>query len=471
MASGASCSTSGVPSIPLAPGMTTSITTTSGFCARASKTASRTLPASATTSMSSSASSTRRRPGAHDGVVVDEDDADHRQRDLGDDRRSPVRRRLDGEAAVEERDPLAHPDDAEAAVAGLVRREADAVVLDHRGDRVALAGHEHAHPRGPGVLDHVRQRLLDDPVEGGLDRRRQPFLAQHRLELDRDRGLLGEGLGQALERGHEPEVVERLRAELDGEAPHVVERLDEQRAQARRRLARPGLVLGLLDRPQAEQHRGERLAGLVVQLARQPAPLELLRVDDARDRVARDPRREVGRDRGARGEGLGEAQVLLREAGVRAALVVGDDDADRLAASRAGGRRGRSRRRALRVTPWATSGSSSSESTRSLRPRSTTFALFELTGSSSPTSASAPSPGRGPHDQPVAARQRDEDVAPRRAGRARGRRRARGRAAARSRSRARSRPRSATRGGATSASPTRTAARSRSRPRPARRAA
>ena len=93
------------------------------------------------------------------------------ERDLGDDRRASLGRRFDGEAAVQERDPLAHPDEAEAAVAGLVRREADAVVLDHGSDGVPLAGHEHAHPGGPGVLDHVRQRLLDDAVERGLDRR------------------------------------------------------------------------------------------------------------------------------------------------------------------------------------------------------------------------------------------------------------------------------------------------------------
>ncbi len=56
--------------------MTTSMSTTSGLCSIASNTARSAFAASPTASMSGSASSTRRKPGADDGVVVDDQDAD-----------------------------------------------------------------------------------------------------------------------------------------------------------------------------------------------------------------------------------------------------------------------------------------------------------------------------------------------------------------------------------------------------------
>ena len=68
---------------------------------------------------------------------------------------------------------------------------------------------------------------------------------------------------------------------------------------------------------EAEQDRGQRLAGLVVQLAREPLPLELLGGDDPAQRVALHPLRELDRDRRARGEGLGEPHVVVGEAGIR----------------------------------------------------------------------------------------------------------------------------------------------------------
>ena len=66
-----------------------------------------------------------------------------------------------------------------------------------------------------------------------------------------------------------------------------------------------------------------------MQLAREPAPLELLRLDHAAQRVAGDAGGEIDGDGGARGERLGEAQVGLGEARVGAFLVVGDDQTDR----------------------------------------------------------------------------------------------------------------------------------------------
>ena len=172
-----------------------------------------------------------------------------------------------------------------------------------------------------------------------------------RLELDSHPGLLGERLAQALERRDEAEVVERLRPQLDREPADVVQRLDDLLAHGGE--CRCPLLVGprLLDRLQAEQHRRQLLAGLVVQLAREPAPLELLRLDDPAQRVAGNAGREVDRDGGARRERLGEPQVGLGEARVAAFPVVGDDHADRPARRRRAGRRARCGRRGAGPTP------------------------------------------------------------------------------------------------------------------------
>ena len=108
-----------------------------------------------------------------------------------------------------------------------------------------------------------------------------------------------------------------------------MQRLDDLLAHGGDRFGALLVGRGFLDRLQAEQHRGQLLPRLVVQLARQPAPLELLRLDDASQRVARNTRGLVDGDCGAWGEGLGQAQVGIGEARVVALLVVRDDHADR----------------------------------------------------------------------------------------------------------------------------------------------
>src|SRR5947207_8773452 len=85
----------------------------------------------------------------------------------------------------------------------------------------------------------------------------------------------------------------------------------------------------LLQRLQAEQDRRQRLSRLVMQLSCETAPLQLLGVDDAPQRVARDALRQVdGEGRSGR-EGLREAEVVVGETCVRAELVVRRDQADR----------------------------------------------------------------------------------------------------------------------------------------------
>ena len=105
-------------------------------------------------------------------------------------------------------------------------------------------------------------------------------------ELDVDPGLLAEALGEPLDRRHEPEVVQRLRAQLDGEPADVLERRADEVAHLGHRRAQRHPVLRLLEAAQAEQDRGERLARLVVELPRQPPPLVLLRAHTRRARPA-----------------------------------------------------------------------------------------------------------------------------------------------------------------------------------------
>ena len=130
-----------------------------------------------------------------------------------------------------------------------------------------------------------------------------------------------------------------------------MQRLDDLLANRGERFCALLVAPGLLDRLQAEQHRGQLLPGLVVQLPRQSAPLELLRLDDPAQRVAGDTRGKVDGDRGAWSEGLGQAEVGIGEAWVGAIPVVGDDHADRPAGGDRAGRRGRCARRAVGPLP------------------------------------------------------------------------------------------------------------------------
>ena len=108
-----------------------------------------------------------------------------------------------------------------------------------------------------------------------------------------------------------------------------MKRLDHDLAQCEHCLAQLGLLFrGLLDRPQAEQDRGQRLACLVVQLPCEPLPLELLSRDDPAKRVARHALREIDCKRRALGEDLGDPDVLVAEPPVRHVLVVSNQDAD-----------------------------------------------------------------------------------------------------------------------------------------------
>ena len=86
----------------------------------------------------------------------------------------------------------------------------------------------------------------------------------------------------------EAEVVQRRRPQLDREAPHVLERADDELSQVGLGALAPRPSPRRADRLQPEQDRRQRLARLVVQLAREAPALQLLRVDHAAHGVACD---------------------------------------------------------------------------------------------------------------------------------------------------------------------------------------
>ena len=342
-----------------------------------------------------------------------------------------------------------------------------AVVLDHRDHGPPFAVRTMLTRARLRVLDDVRERLLHDPVERGLDLAGSRSLAEPRPRTRRRVRLLGEGLdrvarAQARARSRRaPSVAARPRA---GARPAA----SRPRARAALRPpSRSSLVLrGSSSDRQAEQDRRQRLTGLVVQLAREPPPLELLGLDDAPERVARDPLRQSIATAARAANALGDPEVLVGEPRVAPALSCATMTP--IGRSRTtSGTQSPVRAPMRRASAWSTSGSSISESTRSLRRRSSTRPLFDRAGASvTPTTRRRPRrpPPRSRSRRPVAG----SAIVTSRASISSRRRTATSSSSrgARSRSRARSPPRSATRAGATTVSPTRTAGRSRSRPPP-----
>ena len=110
--------------------------------------------------------------GADDRVVVDDEDADRHVTGTSIDSVVPE----PGEDSTSSRPPTRPtrsciPSSPRPFWPGFV--EAPAVVLDHGGDRAVAPREDDAHVAGLRVLDHVRQRLLRDPVERRLDLRGQ----------------------------------------------------------------------------------------------------------------------------------------------------------------------------------------------------------------------------------------------------------------------------------------------------------
>ena len=155
------------------------------------------------------------------------------------------------------------------------------------------------------MLQHVRERLLGDAVEGCLCVRRKASVRKLRLDVDRDLALLLDDVPEPLDRRYEAEVVESSGPQLDGEAPDVLQSRDDELAELRHCCSVVVAVGFIFQRLQPEEDRGQGLAGLVVQFSCESRTLELLRLDDAANRVTADALGERDRCRRPCRERLG----------------------------------------------------------------------------------------------------------------------------------------------------------------------
>jgi len=220
-------------------------------------------------------------------------------------------------APAREADSLAHADEPEA-LAGLVTGEAASIVGHCDLDRAVALDDGDADPLRARVLGDVGQRLLHDPVDRGLDQRREPGRLLPRVEpkIDVELGIdpreRRPALRERLQRRPDAELVQRRRAHVRDEAAHrldacvdVLDRLGDGGRQ----------ILGLhaRERSETQLHRGELLQAVVVQLARPAPPLELGGLDAAFEGLRL--HRLGGRDRGRRAgrERLHEPLVLGAE--------------------------------------------------------------------------------------------------------------------------------------------------------------
>ena len=175
----------------------------------------------------------------------------------------------------------------------------------------------HAHVCRTGVLDDIRERLLHDAVQRRLDIGREPLLAEPDLDQHVEPAFLADRLAEPANSGLEAEVVQRRRPQLDGEPAHVLERPHDEAAQLGRSCLGGFRTFGALDGREAEQDRGERLTGFVMELAGKPSPLRLLRLYRPAQRVPPHAARVLDCDRGLRGEHRDDLLVLCGEASSR----------------------------------------------------------------------------------------------------------------------------------------------------------
>ena len=132
-----------------------------------------------------------------------------------------------------------------------------------------------------GVLGGVGQRLADDEVGGGLDLVGEAPIDRH-VQMCRKRRAAAE----FVERGREPALGEQRRVDAVGQLAQLRERERERFAglaherSGRRRLARELC----LEQPERHRDRDEPLLGAVVEVALDPPPLGVGRLDQPRAR-------------------------------------------------------------------------------------------------------------------------------------------------------------------------------------------
>ena len=170
------------------------------------------------------------------------------------------------------------------------------------------------------MLRDVRQRLLHDAVERRLDLRREA--GQRRGVASTSTAIpvcSAERLCQPLERRYEAEVVERLGRSSTARRRTLwsVSTTCSRSSAAAARAASAVSASSTRFRPSRIEVSAWPVSSWSSRASRRA--LELLPLDHPAERVAGDPVGEVDGHGCARGEGLGQAQLLVGEAGVGAA--------------------------------------------------------------------------------------------------------------------------------------------------------
>src|SRR5947209_2723574 len=275
-----------VASSPPSPGMAMSIRTTSGSSLRHSSTAAWPSAASPTTSTSGTLASnalmpSRRMPWSSAirtrmRSIAPPSRERYAEREVG--ALSP--RGLDPQRPAQHLDALAHAEQSPAAAGGVGLRdlalETLAVVFDVDAQRPVLHRGLDQDALRVRVLVDVGDRLLHHAEDGGLVLGREPLVETVPLAPDRDSLGAQVAIGVPVDRRAQAEIVEHRGAQVHDQAVDCVERRDRQL----------GLVLEARLGAQLHHQRGQALAGVVVQLARDAAALVLLRGDQFAEELA-----------------------------------------------------------------------------------------------------------------------------------------------------------------------------------------
>ena len=181
----------------------------------------------------------------------------------------------DLQICTDEQRALAHPADPGAIAVG-IRTEAGATVSDDELGCFRPRPQLELGLLGARVPHHVRERLLGHPIDDQLRLRTQRRKIRVDVAGDPNRRAPGDRVRQRRKRGGQAQVVERLRPQALRDLPYRLER-PAQILASRGHLvpSHPGArTCRLLE---LEHDRSQSLADLVVQLARDPQALPLLR--------------------------------------------------------------------------------------------------------------------------------------------------------------------------------------------------
>ena len=199
------------------------------------------------------------------------------QRKRNFDRRARSRRRIHGEAAAQVADSLFDAQQPHAALAACV--ESAAVVVDREPQAVRLLPHRNFHVLRAGVLPAVVQGFLHDAIDAGLVLFRKLFGNPIGRNLHPQATALGNLARLPFERRDQAEVVEHRRTQQQRHVAHHADGVLHLVFDPGR-FFRHGFQLAIADQRgeigHLHQYSRQRLAHLVVQLARNRTPFLFL---------------------------------------------------------------------------------------------------------------------------------------------------------------------------------------------------